>query len=172
MPLLFSILMINAVVVVQGDPAGNVPLTVGVPIDRCPVFYNDSDSGEVVGIGVDLMRTAAEEAGFQATFIPIKEETLKAALDNEEYDVVMPFGSPIASASGHATIVSDNVFQTPFTLVTVGSGNVSSLNELKVGMLRSLGGAAETVGQLFPGIEITMYDTMSESVKALRDGKV
>ncbi|MBQ6914246.1 MAG: diguanylate cyclase, partial [Kiritimatiellae bacterium] len=42
-------------------------LTVGVPVDRCPVFYQE-DTGEIVGIGVDLMRAAAEAAGYDATF--------------------------------------------------------------------------------------------------------
>ena len=56
-------------------------LTVGVPTDRCPVFYKDADSGEVVGIGVDLMRLAAKEAGFSSvTFASIQEKTLKDAL--------------------------------------------------------------------------------------------
>lgn len=32
------------------------PLTVGVPADRCPIFCQDPDSGEPVGIGVDLVK--------------------------------------------------------------------------------------------------------------------
>ena len=147
-------------------------LTVGVPTDRCPVFYLNADTGEVTGIGADLMRAVAEEAGYAVTFRAIEEGTLKEALDNEAYNVVMPFGSAIASASGHSTIVSDNLTQTPFTLVTKNGGELPPLNELRVGMLRSLSGAAETVRLLYPGIEITLYETMSESVKALRVGKV
>ena len=42
-------------------------LTVGVPVDRCPVFYLDIDTGEVVGIGVDLMRAVAENAGYDVS---------------------------------------------------------------------------------------------------------
>ena len=147
-------------------------LTVGVPTDRCPVFYRNADTGEVTGIGADLMRAVAEEAGYAVTFRAIEEGTLKEALDSKAYNVVMPFGSAIASASGHSTIVSDNLTQTPFTLVTKNGGELPPLNELRVGMLRSLSGAAETVRLLYPGIEITLYETMSESVKALRAGKV
>ena len=147
-------------------------LTVGVPVDRCPVFYRDADTDEIVGIGVDLMRAAAKEAGYAVTFRAVGEATLKEALDNAEYDLVMPFGSAIASAAGRPTVVSDNLTQTPFTLVTDSRGELPPLNELRIGMLRSLGGGAETVRQLFPGIEIAMYETMDESVKALRAGKV
>ena len=43
-------------------------LTVGVPVDRCPMFYIDKDSGEIVGIGVDLMKSAAKEAGMKISF--------------------------------------------------------------------------------------------------------
>ena len=147
-------------------------LTVGAPTDRCPVFYRDADTGEITGIGVDLMRAVAEEAGYTVTFRAIEESTLKEALDNEAYNVIMPFGSAIASASGRSSVVSDNLTQTPFTLVTENNGELPPLNELRVGMLHSLSGAAETVRLLYPGIEITLYETMSESVKALRADEV
>ena len=147
-------------------------LTVGVPVDRCPMFYQDASTGELVGIGVDLMRAAAGEAGFSPTFRPISEPTLKEALDNGDYDVVMPFGSAIPSASGKETIVSESLIQTPFTLVTVGNEDLPPLESLKVGMLKSLGGGAETVRQLYPGVEMEMYDTMDDSVRALRAGEV
>ncbi len=147
-------------------------LTVGVPNDRCPIFYQDADTGEAVGIGVDLMRIAAEDAGYAVSFVFVEEETLKEALDNPAYDVVMPFGSAVSSASGGAVIVSDNLFQTPFTLVTTDKGELPSLNSLRVGMPRSLAGGAETVSQLYPGMEIVFYETMEECVKALRSGEV
>jgi len=147
-------------------------LTVGVPADRCPVFYPDPSTGEPVGIGVDLMRLAAENAGYDPAFRFVEEPTLKDALDNDAYDVLMPFGSAIESASGHAIVVSDNLIKTPFTLVTVGNRNLPPLANIHVGMLSSLGGAAETVKELYPGVEITMYKTMDECVKALRAGEV
>lgn len=147
-------------------------LTVGVPTDRCPVFYKDPKTGEIAGIGIDLMRTAAEAAGYEANFVSVGEETLKDALDNDAYDVVMPFGSAIESSSGHASIVTDNLTQTPFTLVTAGGNDLPPLNDLRVGMLASLGGGAETVKQLYPGIEIKLYETMGDCVAALRTGEV
>ena len=147
-------------------------LTVGVPADRCPVFYADANTGEPTGIGVDLMRLAAENAGYDPTFRFLGEATLKDALDNDAYDVVMPFGSAIESASGHASVVSDNLIQTPFTLVTVGNKDLPPLKSIHVGMLSSLGAGAETVKELYPGIEITMYETMADCVKALRAGEV
>ncbi len=151
---------------------GGDALIVGVFANRCPVFYMDADTDELVGIGVDLMRFAAREAGYSASFKVIEEETLKDALDSDAYDVLLPFGSAIASTSGRPSVVSDNLIQTPFTLVTEGSHGVSSFNELKVGMLFSLAAGAETVRQLYPGIEIVMYDDMPEAVRALRAGEV
>lgn len=147
-------------------------LTVGVPNDRCPVFYEDPNTGELVGIGVDLMRSVAEDVGYEVEFKVTKEPSLKEALDNPEYDVIMPFGSAITSASGAPSIVTENLMQTPFTLVTEGKGELPPINRMRVGMLKSLAGGAETVRQLYPGIEISMYETMPECVKALRDGKV
>jgi len=146
------------------------PLTVGVPTDRCPIFYRDPETGEPVGIGVDLMRFAAEEAGYRASFRFVEEPNLKEALDNEAYDIVMPFGSAITSAGGQSIVVSENLMQTPFTLVTKGNRELPPLDDLRVGMLRSLSGGIDTLHQLYPGMEIKGYETMPESVAALRDG--
>lgn len=125
-------------------------ITVGVPVDRCPVFYQDKDTGELVGIGVDLMRIAAKEAGFNVTFRTIKEVTLKDALDNSAYDIVMPFGSAIPSTSGQPTLVSDNLNRTPFVLVTDRTRELPPFEDIRVGMLRSLGGVAETIKNFTP----------------------
>ena len=151
---------------------GGKTLTVGVPAERCPIFYRDPDTGEITGIGVDLMLVAAEAAGYEAHFQMIGEQSLKDALDNPAYDLLMPFGSAIGSTAGKASIVSDNLIQTPFTLVTEGRRSLPPMDELRVGMLKSLAAGAETVNQLFPGMEIILYDTMPECVSALRSGKV
>ena len=151
---------------------GENALIVGVPADRCPVFYRNADTGEIVGIGVDLMRAVAESAGYDVSFVCVEEPTLKEALDSKAYDVVMPFGSAVPGASGKPSIVSDNLIQTPFTLVTEGNRILPQLNKLHVGMLHSLAAGAETVRQLYPGMEIALYETMPECVKALRAGEV
>ena len=155
----------------SGTEPGRV-LTVGVPADRCPVFYEDAETGDIVGIGVDLLRSAAEAAGYGVVFRRIGEKTLKEALDNRAYDLILPFGSAIASASGRASVVSDNLIQTPFTLVTEGSHAMPPISALRVGMLHSLAAGAETVRQMYPGIEITLLETMAECVRALRAGRV
>ena len=147
-------------------------LTVGVPKDRCPIFYQDKSSGEIIGIGIDLMRVAAENAGYSAVFKLMDEPSLKEALDSTDYDVIMPFGSAIKSASGRDSIVSDNLFQTPFTIVTKGKQKLPAINNLRVGMLQSLAGVAETVRELYDGMEIEFFKTMEDGVKALRAGKI
>ena len=147
-------------------------LVIGVPADRCPVFYYDEETDELVGIGIDLMRAAAAEVGYNTSFKVLDEKTNKDALDNPDYDLIMPFGSAIKSSTGADTIVSENLMQTPFTMVTKGNENLPPINEMHIGMLSSLTGAAETVKQLYPGIQITMFETMGQSVKALRRGKV
>ena len=146
-------------------------LTVGVPKDRCPIFYEDRDSGEITGIGIDLMRIAAENAGYNAVF-KFVDGSIKDALDSSEYDVVMPLGSAISSSLGKPSVVSENLFQTRFTPVTVGNVKLKPFSELRLGMLKSLAGGADTVRKLYPGVEIESYETMAECVKALRKGKV
>ena len=153
-----------------GDTAAT--LTVGVPVDRCPIFYRDPSTKEPTGIGVDLMRTAAREAGYSVSFLPVQEDTLKDALDNPDYDLVMPFGSTIISSSGRNSIVTDNLMQTPFTLLTAGKRTLPPLNKLHVGMLNSMAAGAETVGRLFPGMKISLYHSMADCVAALNSGQV
>ena len=174
---MLSVLLLTALTLCCAAPAlaeqDGEPLTVGVPANRCPVFYLDADTHEIAGIGVDLMRAAAEAAGYAVSFRTIEEKTLKDALDNPAYDVIMPFGSAIPSASGRPSVLSDALTQTPMTLVTEGGRKqMPALNQLRVGMLRSMGGAAETVRQMHPGIEISMYETMDACVAALRAGRV
>ncbi len=147
-------------------------LVVGVPVDRCPMFYVDSSSGQVTGIGADLLSVAADEAGYDVTFKALKEENLKDALDDPEYDVIMPFGSAITSSSGRQSVVSDNLMQIPFVLVTADNGSLKAIDDLHIGMLSSLRGLAETVSQIYPEIDIIFFETMDESVRALRGGKV
>ena len=170
-----SLLWMVAALCLLSAPArgeGGDALTVGVPVDRCPMFYRSADTNEIIGIGVDLMRTAAEAAGYTVDFREIGEGSLKEALDNPDYDVIMPFGSAIGSAAGRISVVSDNFIQTPFTLVTKGRRSIPALDALHVGMLKSLAAGAETVRQLYPGMEITLYASMPECVKALRSGAV
>ena len=156
---------------VSGEKADGV-LTVGVPADRCPIFYTDPETRELVGIGIDLMRDAASEAGYTVQFRTIEEETLKDALDNPAYDLLMPFGSAVESASGQSTIVSENLMQTPFTFVTIENKELPAISTLRVGMLKSLGAGIETLHQMFPDMKIMEYETMDDSVKALRAGEV
>ncbi|MBR1627958.1 MAG: response regulator, partial [Lachnospiraceae bacterium] len=147
-------------------------IVVGVPADRSPVFYVDPNSKDIVGIGVDLMRAVVEEERYEVSFVPTKEPTLKDSLDNEEYDVLMPFGSAVPSTAGKATIVSENLMETPFMLVSESNRELPPINGLRVGMFHSMGAAAETVSRLFPGIRITLYENMDECAKALRRGEV
>ena len=65
--------------VAASEQSTGEPLTVGVPANRCPIFYHDAETNEITGIGVDLMRYAAEKAGYNVTFRPIKEKSIKDA---------------------------------------------------------------------------------------------
>lgn len=168
---LFSVYFNQTSVLASSQKADKGTLSVGVPTDRCPIFYVDKND-KITGIGVDLLTVAAQESGYKVEFKAIKEPTLKDALDSKDYDIIMPFGSAIASSKGKATIVSDNLMQTPFTLVTTGNTNLPPLDQISVGMLKSMGGAGETITSLYPGVKISFYDTMGDSVKALRNGKV
>ena len=147
-------------------------LTVGVPTDRCPIFYVDSETQEIAGIGVDLMELAADEAGYEVKFVQISEPSVKDALDSDAYDILMPFGSTIESTKGRSSVVSENLFQTPFTLVTEGTRDIPPFGSLRVGMLDSQKGVADTIRSMYPGIIIITYKDMDKCVKALRNKEV
>ena len=67
--LLIVLLCVSPLTAARGD---GDELIVGVPTDRCPIFYVDNNTGEIDGIGADLMRAAAENAGYKASFRQIK----------------------------------------------------------------------------------------------------
>ena len=147
-------------------------LVVGVPADRCPVFYIDEETGEEVGIGTDLIKLAAKNAGYEVEIRTITEENLKDALDNTEYDVIVPYGGATTSTQGKNAIVSDNISEAPFTLLTVEKHTVHVTSGMKIGMLSSLNNVSDIIKYRFPGIEIVYYDDMSESIQALRDEEI
>ncbi len=147
-------------------------LTVGVPIDRCPVFYKEQN-GKITGIGADLMTIAANNAGYDdVIFKEVQEDSLKSALDNSEYDVVLPFGSAITSTNNKQSIVTESLLEMPFILVTLKDKTLPPLTELKVGMISSLQGGIDTISFLYPDVKITTYDSMKECIEALRGNKV
>ena len=55
------------------ETSGAEMLTVGIPADRCPVFYRDAETKEITGIGVDLMHYVAAKSGYHITFRTIQE---------------------------------------------------------------------------------------------------
>lgn len=147
-------------------------LTVSVPVDRCPVFYRDADTGEIAGIGADLLRVAAENAGYDVTFTAIKEKNLTEAIGSDAYDLVLPFGSTAADAPGQtAIVVSDNLILTPFTLLTLDSQDLPSRSGLRIGMMSSMSGVADVVQRMYPDFTVTLYGSMAECVEALRGGE-
>ncbi|WP_170832684.1 response regulator [Butyrivibrio sp. INlla16] len=152
--------------------ASKKPLIVGVPADRCPMFYVDHRTNEIVGIGADLLREAGDAAGYEVQFKAMQEGNIKAALDNDKYDLVMPLGSAISSEGGLQSVITDALVETPMTLVTVSNPELPAFNKLRVGMLKSQAGIAETLKQTVPGMDITLYEDVSECVSVLKAGKV
>ncbi|MBP3199041.1 MAG: transporter substrate-binding domain-containing protein, partial [Butyrivibrio sp.] len=100
-------------------------IVVGVSAHRCPMFYIDDD-GTITGIGIDLTNEAAKEASLRVTYKDITEHDLKQALDNPEYDLVMPFGSAIKSEKGKDILVTDSMVDMPFTLLTLKTNNLTN----------------------------------------------
>ena len=52
----------------------NEKLVIGIPDNRCPIFYRDQKTGKSIGIGTDLIRKAAVNAGYNPEFVFIKEK--------------------------------------------------------------------------------------------------
>ncbi len=147
-------------------------LVVGVPADRCPIFYIDEETGKEVGIATDFVKLAAQNAGYEVEIRTITESDVNAALDNTEYDIVVPFAGATTSAQGRIAIATDNIAEAPFTLLTEEKHTVLLSSHMKIGMLSSLKNVAELVPMRYPNTEIVFYDDMSESIKALRNEEV
>jgi signal transduction histidine kinase len=147
-------------------------LIVGVPVDRCPIFYENPDTGAIEGIGVDLIKLIGAKAGYQVTIKLIKNQSLADALDDTQYDILMPFGSTIKSTSGEQCIISDPLFSTPFTFVTLRGQKLPKLSTLSVGLPASLAGVTQTLHALYPQMNIQLFANMEDCVSSLRSHKV
>ncbi len=147
-------------------------LRVGVPTDRCPISYIDSKTGKISGIGIDIFTMAAKNAGYDVEFIGIGNSDLKSALDNTDYDVVMPFGSVIASKSGKTAVFTDSLFDSPFVFAVIKGKTLDIQDSLKVGMTSSMKGVAESVQSIYPNYTFTLYDDWNQAINGLRRGEV
>ena len=147
-------------------------ISVGVPTDRCPLTYKDPDTGEITGIGVDILTAAAENAGYKVTFSAIeKNETLKDALDDDRFDLIAPFGSAIQSTDGKKSALTDSLFASPFVLAVVRGKELNVRSALRIGMISSMAGVGESIKALYPDYQITFYDNWDAAVSALRKGE-
>ena len=148
-------------------------LVVGVPTDRCPLIYRDSATGSITGIGVELLRKAAEYAHYSLVFTPLDEgETLKDALDDTRFDIVMPFGAIITSSSGKSMLITYSLFESPFSFAVLPGKELDPEESLHIGMIQSMAGVAETIQARYPGYTITLYEDQASAVNALRRGEV
>ena len=147
-------------------------ITVGVPTNRCPMIYEKPGSGEITGIGADILRVAAEDAGYNVIYKSIGDRTLKEALDDDQFDLVMPLGSAIQSAAGKDSVISESLIQTPMAFLTLDNKRMPELKNVKIGMLESQAGIAESISKIYYGNEIVFYEDMSKCVDALKKGEV
>ena len=81
-------------------------VVIGVPTNRCPMFYIDEDTNELAGIGIDLLHKIDQNCDLSFTIIPIEEYRPKQALDNPRYDITMPFGSKIFFNPSQITVAA------------------------------------------------------------------
>lgn len=147
-------------------------IIVGVTTDRCPMIYIDKDSGEIIGIAIELLKEAAKNSNLNIEFRSLSEANYKDALDNPEYDILMPLGSAITSTNGKQSIITNTIVDTPFTFVTLKSNNISDIENMKVGLLSSMRGVGDTIQELYPDMQITFYENMDIAIKALRKGEI
>jgi len=147
-------------------------ISVGVPTDRCPLIYEDADTGKITGISVDIFTLAAGNAGYDVRFTALdKDETLKDALDDRRFDIVIPFGSAIPSTSGQSSILTDSLFESPFVLAVVRGKALDISSSLHIGMISSMAGVGESIQNLYPDYQITFYEKWDDAFSALRSGK-
>jgi len=141
---------------------------VGVPTDRCPMSYIDSTTGKITGIGVNLFTLAAENAGYEAEYISLNEESLKDALDDSSYDLVLPFASTMESTAGETCIFTNSLIDSPFTFAIVKGKTLDTKGSIQVGMLNSMSSLGESFHHVYPNYEIVYFDTWDQAFAAMR----
>ena len=146
-------------------------ITIGVYPDHCPMFYIDK-TNKIVGIGADLLKEIAKEAHLKIQFEIIKESSLKEALDNTKYDLIVPFSNLIINDTDKPAITSNTIMEAPFVFVTLDTKNLKDISKIKIGMLNSLENTSKIIKKLYPNMNIIFYDDIDSCVDALRKNEV
>jgi len=150
------------------DAENSKVIRVGVPTDRCPMSYVDAETGQITGIGIDIFTLAAKNAGYEAEYVSVNEESLKDALDDNNYDVVLPFATTMNSTAGKTAIFTSSLIDSPFTFAIVKGKTLDTNGSIQVGMLKSMASLVESFQSVYPNYEIVYFDTWDQAFAAMR----
>lgn len=147
-------------------------LTVGTEGTYAPFTYHDPETGDLTGYDVEVIEAVANYLGVTAEFSEVKWDGIFAGLESGRYDVVANQVSVNPEREALYDFSSPYATATPVVVVATGNDSITAIGDVEGAT------AAQSITSNWAdlareaGAEVTPVDGFTESVAALRDGRV
>ncbi len=147
-------------------------LTVGYLKDYLP--YSDMDeNGNVTGLVKDLVPKMLQDLGISSVSVSYvgfdQYDDMIAAIGNEEIDTAFPVGGGYYYSEENNIYQSNAVLSSTTAIVYAGEYTESKLSSFALNKNNSM--QYYFVKTNFPNAQVTFYDSIDDSLKAVLDGK-
>jgi len=155
------------------EPAGGKTVIMGTSPDYPPYESVDAkNSGEIVGLDIDIARHIAEQLGYKLEIAAMDFNGLIAALQTERVDFVMSAMS-VTEDRKKSVDFSQGYYTARNTIVSRGEDGYRTIEELdgkRIGI--QLGSTQETAAAGIPGAKLTKLNKISDLIQALKADRI
>jgi len=146
---------------------------IGVPDDRKPMFYRDKKTGELTGIGIEIMNAVGKYTGLKFQYISAGSMNDEVeALASGKYDIVMPVPNSMTSNANGPLWISTPFIQANAAIVTIPGKEIKDITRIKIGITKGISGMLAQYRKAYPEMKLTEYDSWPDAIKGLRRGEV
>lgn len=136
-----------------------------------PYTYHDPQSNELVGYDVEVITAVAEKLGVKPEFSETKWDSIFAGLDSKRYDLIANQVTPNAEREARYDLTVPYTVTYPVVFVKADNTSITSLESIKGKKAAQSVSNWRTLAEN-AGAEIQPVEGFTESVAAVRDGRV
>jgi polar amino acid transport system substrate-binding protein len=147
-------------------------LLVGIRNDFPPIGSVD-ESGNPIGMGVELGAAIAKKLGFEAVFVPVTSRTRFPLLEQGAIDIEVGVTTPTVEREKTVDFTIPYVWDAADLIIKKGaSGKLSDYGPPK--KIATVQGSfiVTLIKERLPNVELTLFQEFPEAVAALQNGRV
>ncbi len=147
-------------------------ITIGCPVDNCPVLYQDEKTGKIRGITIDILDMVSEETGLAFRYQPLPSGNITYE-DLQELEIDMMAGVEYNEMNMHATGISMTVpYMHAEKVFVCKKGELFQPDNKMVVAVASGSQTIESViQQQYPMFDVIFCDSTEEALNTLLSGK-